>query len=126
MPLYTVSATANVPAQHKQALAQLIVDIHCAYTGAPETFVNVIYWEKFPLKTGIKFHLLATVRKGRSKALNDELYKDMHAKTCKLLNISNDELDLDLVEVPAIWVMEGGHVLPDPGEEDQCDWLNQH
>ena len=125
MPLYTVSATESISAQDKQQLAQLIVDLHCAYTGAPETFVNVIYWEKFPLKAGINYHILATVRKGRSQALNDELYADMRAQTCKLLRISEQQIELNLLEVPAVWVMEGGHVLPDPGQEDQCDWLHQ-
>jgi hypothetical protein len=29
-----------------------------------------------------------------------------------------------LLEVPASWVMEGGALLPEPG--DEADWLAQH
>lgn len=123
MPLYTVSTKTPIPAPVKQQLAKLIMDVHCGITGAPETFVNVVYSEGVPMSDDMAYHILATVRKGRTKDMNNELKNEMCRQIVKLLNTSPQLLKLSIYEMPAAWVMEGGNILPEPGEEDQCGWL---
>lgn len=125
MPLYTVSSRTAVPGHLRPQLAQFIVDTHCGLTGAPETFVNVIFSQSVPLRDGIEHQLFGSVRKGRTAAMNEELRHALHAGTAALLDVVPEQLETLFFEIPAAWVMEGGHVLPEPGEEDQCEWLHQ-
>lgn len=123
MPLYTVSTTHHLPSDSLQDIAREIVATHCEYTGAPATFVNVIFWQTFPLKKGLQYHLSYAVRKGRDNALNDALADALTQRLCRQIGITPRELAVQMIEVPASWVMEGGHVLPEPGEESNCEWL---
>ena len=38
--------------------------------------------------------------------------------------ILRDKVAVVTADTPARWIMEGGHVLPEPGEE--ADWLAKH
>lgn len=126
MPLYTVSAKQQLAPNIRQPIAQTIVDTHCELTGAPATFVNVIFWESFPLRDNIDFHLLYAVRKGRSQDDIALLKHELVTRLCKLLGVVKDSLDVEMIEIDASWVMEGGHVLPEPGEEQNCAWLHDN
>jgi len=123
MPLYTVSTKTPIPDTMKAQLAKLIMDVHCGITGAPETFVNVIYSEGVPLPDNTAYHILAGVRKGRTGEMNNHLRNEMSKQVVALLNTSPQLFRLDLAEMPAAWIMEGGNILPEPGEEDKCEWL---
>jgi phenylpyruvate tautomerase PptA (4-oxalocrotonate tautomerase family) len=125
MPLYTVSTGLSLTVPRRKELANLIMEVHCGITGAPKTFVNVLYCENVPLADGITMNVLGTVRKGRTSAMNDTLQKELIQKISDLMKISDLQLELSLFEVPAQWVMEGGEILPEPGEEDQCEWLQK-
>lgn len=125
MPLYTVSSKTPIPDTMKTQLAKLIMDTHCGVTGAPETFVNVVYSEGVPLPDGLAYHILAGVRKGRTGDLNNQLRNEMCRQVVSLLDTPAELFQLSMVEMPAAWIMEGGNILPEPGEEDQCEWLQQ-
>jgi len=125
MPLYTVSTLAPVAEHQRQPLAAIIMDVHCSLTGAPETFVNVIFSHGVPLEQA-DCHILATVRKGRTADMSARLSAILSERICEYLHLQPYQLDIDMYEMPAAWVMEGGNVLPEPGEEDQCEWLNEH
>lgn len=125
MPLYTLSSRADLSAELQQQVAEQIVTTHCSLTGAPPTFVNVIFWQHFPLAEPLRYHLFYAVRKGREGAINQVLARSLVDDLCRILAIEHEELDVQVIEVPASWVMEGGHVLPEPGEEENCDWLSK-
>lgn len=123
MPMYTVSSRLSVSSNLRQPLAELIMNTHCGLTGAPETFVNVVYSNSVPLHDGIDVQVFAAVRFGRTEDTNKILKERMHNNISELLGMPKNKLEVSLMEVPAAWVMEGGNVLPEPGEEDQCEWL---
>lgn len=123
MPLYTISTTQALPETTKHALANLIMHTHCGLTGAPETFVNVVFSQNVPIKQNATINVMGAVRKGRTAEMNQVLETAHKQKIAELLAINTSEVDLSLFEVPAAWVMEGGEILPEPGEEDQCEWL---
>lgn len=101
------------------------MNIHCGLTHAPQTFVNVVYSQNVSLPNGIDINVLGNVRKGRTPEMNAKLTRDMHEGVAHFLNISQNRLELSLFEVNASWVMEGGNILPEPGEEGDCEWLQQ-
>lgn len=123
MPLYTISSNAPIPDSKKAELARLIMNVHCGLTGAPETFVNVIFSQGVPLPENANYHILAGVRKGRTGDMNAQLRSEIASQCAELLETPVTKLKLDMAEMPAAWIMEGGNILPEPGEEDQCEWL---
>ena len=50
--------------------------------------------------------------------------QDMVAQMSELTGIALKNIDFVIFPIPASWVMEGGAVLPEPGEE--ASWLAQH
>ena len=125
MPMYTVSCRKTISSNLRQPLAEVIMNTHCGLTGAPETFVNVVYSHNVPLHEGIDVQVFAAVRFGRTEDTNTILKANMHKNISELLDIPKNSLEVTLMEVPASWVMEGGNILPEPGEEDQCEWLKE-
>ena len=125
MPLYTVSTMDAIDAEKRQEVSNVIMDTHCGITGAPETFVNVVFWQNVPLRPQYKANLVCAVRKGRTGEMNNTLQNEIRSNVSKALGFKTMELELVLHEVPAQWVMEGGEVLPEPGEEAFCEWLQK-
>ncbi len=123
MPMYTVSSRAPLSVEQRLKVAGLVTTVHCELTGAPPSFVNVVFSHGVPLKSGLGLHVFSFVRKGRPIALNDRLVKDLADKIGAILRVSKSLIDVELCEVPASWIMEGGDILPEPGEEANCAWL---
>lgn len=124
MPLYVVSTRAPLSEDVKARAAMMITDVHCAHTGAPRTFVNVYYSHNVPLHQGIDLHIFGTVRAGRTLQTNDRVEQDMVAQMAQIAGLPLRRIDFSIFPVPASWVMEGGAVLPEPGEE--TGWLEEH
>ncbi|MDX1735494.1 MAG: tautomerase family protein [Halioglobus sp.] len=122
MPLYTISTPAPLTAQTRERLARAVVDIHCGLTAAPPTFVNVMFSHGLPIRRHLQAHMLANVRKGRSASTNSELREQMAQSLSEILAIESAAVEVAMLEVPARWVMEGGVVLPEPGEEADSKW----
>jgi len=120
-----VSTQSSVPVEKRVELANLIMNVHCGMTGAPETFVNVMFMENVPLNDGISLNVIANVRKGRTGEMNETLRQEQIRKISELIKVPEFQMELSLFEVPANWIMEGGEVLPEPGEEDSCEWLKK-
>lgn len=125
MPQYTVSTRAPLTAEQRSALAKRFMDTHCGITGAPQTFVVVHYAHGVPLNEGRSVHVFGNVRKGRTPELCMTLSRALTEQICSCLEIPVARLELKLFEVPASWVMEGGEVLPEPGEEALSEWLRR-
>jgi len=120
--MYTVSTREPLPPANREALATAITDTHCALTGAPPIFVNVVFSHGIPLDPAVNVHLLANVRKGRSEDTNRVLTGQMAERLWEILEVPGDRQKIVILEIPARWVMEGGEVLPEPGEEANSKW----
>jgi phenylpyruvate tautomerase PptA (4-oxalocrotonate tautomerase family) len=120
MPLYVCSTPANVlEDSQRQGIAEAITRVHCEVTGAPATFVHVIFDES---KTA--YSVFGTIRAGRSEPVKERLRREMAQGVAKAAGLEAHDVGVLTVDVPASWVMEGGALLPEPGEEEQ--WLAAH
>ena len=127
MPLYICNAKAGaVPQDAKAKIADDITRIHCEVTGAPATFVHVFFFEDGPQpplgdKTAMIF---GQIRAGRTDGQKAQIREEMGAALTQHAEIAPEELTVFTTDTPASWVMEGGDVLPEPGEEEA--WLAAH
>lgn len=127
MPLYICNSKAGTIAEDAKArIADAVTRIHCEVTGAPATFVHVFFFEDGPQpplgdKTAMIF---GQIRAGRTEAQKAQIHEEMGAALSEHTGIGLDTLSVFTTDTPASWVMEGGDVLPEPGEEEA--WLAAH
>lgn len=127
MPLYMCNAVRGViPPQAKVQIANDITDIHCDMTGAPRHFVHVFFFEDAPNLPiqGKSVMLFGSIRAGRSAQLKEDMFAAMKQAIRTHTQLAPDEVIANSIDVPASWVMEGGEVLPEPGEE--AAWQARH
>ena len=127
MPVYVCNTRAGaIDDAAKPHIAEDITRIHCEITGAPPTFVHAFFFEDvdhIPLNGNSAF-LFGSIRGGRSDAQKAQLASEMRASIHKHTGIPLDEIVAMTADTPASWVMEGGDILPEPGEEEA--WLKAH
>jgi phenylpyruvate tautomerase PptA (4-oxalocrotonate tautomerase family) len=128
MPLYTCITTANTLAEDtKAALAAEITTIHSSITGAPSSFVHVIFQElpatNVFTDSSPSQPLLITgvIRAGRADTDKVRLAKDISSGSSRVAGIPQDRILVNIADRPARFVVEGGRVMPEPGAEN--DWL---
>ncbi|MEM7136054.1 MAG: tautomerase family protein [Myxococcota bacterium] len=124
MPLYQISTREPLNPKVKADVAMMITDVHCKHTGAPRTFVNVMFVNRVPLSPATDLHVFGSVRGGRTLQTNDNVEEDMVAQLAALTGVDLRKIEFMIFPIPASHVMEGGVVLPEPGEE--ASWLEQH
>ena len=127
MPLYMCNAVKGViPESAKRKIATDITDIHCEITGAPRTFVHVFFFEDAPQLpiNGKSVFVFASIRAGRTDTQKSDLASRIKASIHAHAGVPLCDIIADTTDVPASWVMEGGDVLPEPGEE--AAWLAAH
>ncbi|MEO1642320.1 MAG: tautomerase family protein [Pseudomonadota bacterium] len=127
MPLYSCNAkTGAIPDKAKAKIAKDITDIHCDVTDAPPTFVHAFFFEEAahqPLGEHTAF-LFGQIRSGRTEEQKQDIRERMAASISAHAGIPVDQILVMTTDTPAKWVMEGGDLLPEPGEE--ADWLAAH
>ena len=123
MPLYGLTSNKHLSRKHKQQLADLFTDAHCSIMIAPEQFVHVIFFEGIPLAGNNALYIHANVRKGRSQDQIDQLCVAVKEGCAEILEVGEDRIHINLMEIEGKWAMEGGFVMPDPGEEDE--WMEK-
>ena len=107
MPLYRCTVREGLTTEGQRAqIAKEIVRVHCEVTGAPPTFV------------------LGTIRAGRTDPQKARIVSELTAFIASATGCRRDEVGVVTIDVPAKWVMEGGELLPEPGEE--AEWLERH
>jgi phenylpyruvate tautomerase PptA (4-oxalocrotonate tautomerase family) len=120
MPVYHCSIPeAELDDAKRERIAREITRIHCEKTGAPPEFAHVLFADA-PSGAGV----VGSIRAGRSAALRAEMQEAMVAAVAEALGRKAARVRVKLLEVPASWVMEGGAVMPEPGEE--AAWLARH
>jgi phenylpyruvate tautomerase PptA (4-oxalocrotonate tautomerase family) len=127
MPLYRCLVAPGLSTQEQRAqIAGAITRIHCAVTGAPPAFVHAFFSEdaKGELPAGRSALVFGGIRSGRTPEQKARLAGEMRAEIAQILGRAGAEVLVATADVPARWVMEGGSVLPEPGEEEE--WLARH
>lgn len=123
MPVYNIASREPLSYEARRRTADAIADIHCGLTGAPPEFVNVIFMHSHALKGGYDLNVICNVRSGgnRNAELTETLRRKILEGVAVSANLDLNKVEATLVGFPASWAMEGGEILPEPGEEES--WL---
>jgi len=123
MPVYNIASRKPLSYEARRRTADAIADIHCGLTGAPAEFVNVIFMHGHALKGGYDLNVICNVRSGgnRNAELTETLRRKILESVAVSANLDLNKVEATLVGFPASWAMEGGEILPEPGEEES--WL---
>ena len=120
MPLYICNTRKDaLNNDAKQKIAEDITRIHCAVTGAPPIFVHAAFFEEspmFPLEDKTLF-VRGTIRAGRTDEKKKAIAAQIHESLVKHGGLPSAEAGVHIRETPASWVLEGGEIMPEPGEE---------
>lgn len=128
MPIYTcTTAEATIDSPTKAALAAEITHIHSEINHVPSTYVNVvfnevpaenIYTDAVPAQP-----LLITgwVRDGHPETETTRLATEIADAATRITGIPPNRVLVVFSSSPAHYAVEGGRVLPAPGEE--AAWL---
>jgi len=124
MPLYICNTRSGaLDAAAKKKVAEAITNIHCSVTGAPASFVHAVFFEEsplFPLQEKVLF-VRGTIRKGRSDEQKNEIAESIRASLVEHGGVEAALTCAQIRETPASWVLEGGEIMPEPGEE--AEWF---
>ncbi len=107
----------SVPFEKRKEVAKAFTDIHCGSTGAPRNFVHVVFLDREEADHPTPYYIDGGNRAGRPVEVREKLLSDLKGAFVDITGISADQLDGRITEGRASWTMEGGHVLPEPGEE---------
>jgi phenylpyruvate tautomerase PptA (4-oxalocrotonate tautomerase family) len=128
MPIYTCVTTETTLSDHvKATMAAEITKIHSSITGAPTSFVHVVFQElpatNMFIDSSPSQPLLinGVIRAGRTAAQKTRLALDISSSTSRIASIPQARINVSIMEISARFAVEGGRVLPEPGAEDA--WL---
>ena len=122
MPLYRCQCpNETLTPQARAQIARSITDIHCDVTGAPEIFVHVFFLDT---GAGSPHYVTGSSRAGRTDEQKQGLRDRIAAAYAEAAGLASEDVTVTTMDVPAQWIMEGGAVMPEPGEE--AAWLEAH
>ena len=127
MPLYRIALREGSSTEAQRAqIAKEVVRIHCGVTGAPPSFVHAFFDEPplDALPDGKAAFVLGSIRWGRTDAQKAEIVSELTNSVSDTLGLDAAEVAVLTVDIPSRWNMEGGELLPEPGEEEA--WLARH
>ena len=111
----------SVSLERRQEIAKAFTDIHCGSTGAPRSFVHVAFFEDADAGYSKPYYMDGGNRAGRPAEVRQKLLEDLLRSFTDITGVSPDLVDGRITEGPASWSMEGGAVLPEPGQEGK-EW----
>ena len=121
MPNYRCTIPqGSIDFTRRQQIARAFTDIHCGSTGAPRSFVHVSFWETEPgaqTAFATPYYVDGANRAGRPQAVKEQLLADLTAAFATIAGVPPGQVSGRITENPASWTMEGGFVLPEPGQE---------
>ncbi len=127
MPLYRCAIREGLSSEAQRGqIAKEVVRIHCGVTGAPASFVHAFFEERpaEALPGGQAAFVLGTIRWGRTEAQKAEIVSELTKSVAGALGCPAADVGVVTVDIPSKWNMEGGSLLPEPGEE--AAWLERH
>lgn len=127
MPLYRCAVSEGRTSEAQRArIAKEIVRIHCDVTAAPPSFVHAFFSETAAaeLPEGKVAFVLGSIRWGRSQEQKSRIVSELTESVASALGCQPGQVGVATVDVPSRWIMEGGELLPEPGEE--AEWLERH
>lgn len=124
MPIYTCTTVDSaLTAEVKATLAGEISRIHSEINHVPSTYVNVVF-PSLPVDAvytdGVPASPLLIsgwVRSGHPEADTTRLATEIAAVATRVTGIPPDRILVVFQSSPAHFAVEGGRVLPEPGEE---------
>lgn len=123
MPFYRVFSEPQLFAgdDARRAYANDVTRIHCAVTGAPPDFVHVHFADPDADRLGdVRARVHGSIRAGRTDAQKADLAEQLGAALATRTGIDVAAVAVTTSDTEASWTMEGGRLLPEPGDED--DW----
>lgn len=119
MPLYNLACRRPLTPEQRQDVAVRITDAHCEATTALPHYVNVVFTDNWALPDGIDVSIFGGVRVGgtRTPQVVEKLKRALLDATAKGIGQPAETVAIATVGVPANWIIEGGEVMPDPGDE---------
>jgi phenylpyruvate tautomerase PptA (4-oxalocrotonate tautomerase family) len=126
MPLYRCIVSPKLSSYGQRAeIAEHVTRIHCEVTGGLPLFVHTFFAEDEAgmLPTDKRALMLGSIRAGRTADQKARLVAELAGSLARILGVA-DQVSVVTVDVPARWVMEGGDILPEPG--DEADWIAKH
>ncbi len=125
MPFYHAIVRPEVLAPaDREALSKDVTNVHCDVTGAPRTFVHVLYTvdDANRLPDNIDVLYRANIRSGRTTEQKAELTTRLQTATAERTSASASRVAIHIEETEASFVMEGGSLLPEPGSPEEEAW----
>ncbi|HXB86408.1 tautomerase family protein [Mycobacterium sp.] len=124
MPVYTcTTTTSTLTAETKSALAQEITRIHSEINHVPTTYVDVVFHE-LPAgdiyTDGVPANPVLVngwVRSGHPTDKTTRLATEIADAVSRIANVPADRVMMVIQNSPASGAVEGGRVLPEPGQE---------
>ena len=127
MPLYRCAiAEGLADFSQRERIAREVVRVHCDVTGAPPSFVHAFFTDvpAGGLPEGKSAFVLGSIRAGRTDQQKAQIVSELGASIATVIGRDASEVDVVTADVPSKWNMEGGELLPEPGEE--AEWLERH
>jgi phenylpyruvate tautomerase PptA (4-oxalocrotonate tautomerase family) len=124
VPIYTCTTTeSTLSARTKKALAGEIGTIHSEINHVPSTYVNIVFHE-LPTDNvysdGVPANPVLVsgwIREGHPKTEVTRLAVEIAAATTRVAGVPAERVLVVFETSPASFAVEGGRVLPEPGEE---------
>ena len=121
MPYYRCTIPQDALSfEQRQEIALAFTDIHCGSTGAPRSFVSVAFFETTPdddAEHPTPYYVDGANRAGRPESVKQQLLSDLTDAFGRIAGVAPGQIAGRITENPASWTMEGGFVLPEPGQE---------
>ncbi|OBI03189.1 tautomerase [Mycolicibacter heraklionensis] len=130
MPVYTLTtAESTLSTDTKAQLAAEITRVHSTVNHVPGTYINVVFHELArdnvftDGQPAQPLLINGWVRTGHPEAESSQLVAEVAAAASRITGIPANRVLVVIQNSPAHFAIEGGRVLPDPGEEEA--WLRE-
>ncbi len=117
MPLYRCSVPkGSVSLEKRFEIARTFTDIHTGTTGAPRSFVQVIFSED-ESEFAEEYYIDGGNRAGRPESLKLRMLGDIKAAFSEITGVPVEKIGGKITEGRASWSLHGGVPTPEPGQE---------
>jgi phenylpyruvate tautomerase PptA (4-oxalocrotonate tautomerase family) len=127
MPTYVCWTRAGqLSADQRRLIAKSITEIHHDVALAPRYFVQVIFDELQPHSHFVggdeaepnHIWIRADIRSGRTQEQKSRLMARIVEEVCAIASARRENVWVYISDIPGPSVVEFGHILPQPGEEE--------